>query len=71
MENNVPKDKQPIRMLEVFLSPRSIAVIGASRAEDKVRHAVLGNMIKNDFKGYIFPINPGEEQNSKKESVIT
>lgn len=45
-------------MLDHLFKPRSIAVIGASRDEGKVGHAVLRNLINGGFKGPIYPVNP-------------
>ncbi len=45
-------------MLEHLFSPKSIAVIGASREKGKVGHNVLNNLIKYKFPGKVFPINP-------------
>ena len=45
-------------MLETLLYPKSVAVIGASRNEAKVGHAVLANLINGKFKGPIVPVNP-------------
>ena len=45
-------------MLETLFSPRSIAVIGASRTEGKLGHAVLANLIEGGFQGSLYPINP-------------
>jgi acetyltransferase len=45
-------------MLDTLFSPRSIAVIGASRTEGKLGHAVLANLIEGGFQGSIYPINP-------------
>ncbi len=44
-------------MLEKFFSPKSIAVIGASRKPGKVGYAILQNL-KNSFSGEIYPVNP-------------
>lgn len=44
--------------LDFYLHPQSIAVIGASAVEGKVGHAVLSNIIKSEFKGKVYPINP-------------
>jgi len=43
-------------MSDIF-SPRSVAVIGASRDRGKVGWGILDNLKKN-FKGRVFPINP-------------
>lgn len=45
-------------MLDMFLDPQSVAVIGASREPGKLGYAVLENIIKSGFKGPIYPINP-------------
>ncbi|MHC1576577.1 MAG: CoA-binding protein, partial [Methanosarcinaceae archaeon] len=47
-------------MLEKIFDPDSVAVIGASRTSGKVGRAVLDNLI-NDYKGKIYPINPGAD----------
>lgn len=43
--------------LDKFFSPKSIAVIGASRNPEKLGHTILENL-KLSFKGEIYPINP-------------
>jgi acetyltransferase len=49
-------------MLESFFSPRSVAVIGASREEGKVGHDVLRNLIRYGYPGRIYPVNPKADQ---------
>ncbi len=49
-------------MLESFFSPRSVAVIGASREEGKVGHDVLQNLIRYGYAGRIYPVNPKADQ---------
>lgn len=44
--------------LASLLSPRSIAVIGASHTPGKVGYIVLDNLIKSGFRGPIIPVNP-------------
>ena len=41
-----------------LLSPRSVAVIGASADEKKVGHYVLKNLITQGYEGDVYPINP-------------
>lgn len=41
-----------------FLTPTSIAVIGASEDPKKVGHAILRNLVTQGFRGEIFPVNP-------------
>jgi len=45
-------------VLEPFYCPASVAVIGASRDENKLGHAVLKNLIQYGYEGRIYPINP-------------
>lgn len=45
-------------MLDALFNPKAIAVIGASDDPKKVGHAVLNNLIKFNYKGRLYPINP-------------
>ena len=45
-------------MLEKLFTPRSIALIGASRTEGKVGHYIMTNLIHSGFTGPIVPVNP-------------
>ena len=44
-------------MLEPFYCPTSVAVIGASRDETKLGHAVVKNLLECGYRGRIYPIN--------------
>ncbi len=44
--------------LDTLLSPRSVAVIGASPDQHKIRGALLHVLRKNGFPGRIVPVNP-------------
>jgi acyl-CoA synthetase (NDP forming)/ribosomal protein S18 acetylase RimI-like enzyme len=46
------------RSIARLLSPRSIAVIGASAEPTKLGHAVLVNLLRSNFAGPVFPVNP-------------
>ena len=43
------------------LTPRSVAVIGASRKPDTVGHQALSNLLAGGFAGPVYPVNPGAE----------
>lgn len=43
---------------ESFFSPKSVAIVGASRQKSKVGYGVLANMIEAGYKGKIYPVNP-------------
>ena len=49
-------------MLEPFYCPASVAVVGASRDEAKLGHAVLKNLLECGYQGEIYPINPKAEE---------
>jgi acetyltransferase len=44
--------------LDAIFSPRSIAVVGASRHRGKVGYAIMHNLIVNEFQGTVYPVNP-------------
>jgi acetyltransferase len=46
------------RDLTRLFCPKSIAVVGASRKEGSVGHAVVRNLIYGRYTGVIYPINP-------------
>jgi acetate---CoA ligase (ADP-forming) len=48
--------------LDSFFAPESVAVVGASREPGKVGYAILESIIKGDFPGRIFPVNPKAEE---------
>jgi acetyltransferase len=47
---------------KALFSPESVAVIGASRDEASVGHAVLKNIFLGGYQGKIYPVNPKAEQ---------
>ena len=44
--------------LTCLLAPRSIAVVGASRAPDSIGHQILANLLAQGFTGAVYPVNP-------------
>ncbi len=46
------------RSIARLLSPRAVAVIGASNETHKLGHAVLMNLLRGGFTGPVFPVNP-------------
>ena len=44
--------------LDTFFAPGSIALIGASRDQEKIPGRLLSMLRKNEFPGKIYPINP-------------
>ncbi len=47
-----------VASLRPLFEPRGIAVVGASRREASVGHAVLANLVTSGYAGGIYPINP-------------
>ena len=46
------------RSIQRLLTPRSVAVIGASRSRDKVGHALVRNLVRGGFTGPVYAVNP-------------
>jgi acetyl coenzyme A synthetase (ADP forming)-like protein len=44
--------------LDAILRPRSIAVIGASRTPGTVAHELVRSLVRGNFQGPVYPINP-------------
>ena len=44
--------------LDAILTPKSVAVVGASATPGKIGYTVVNNLIKDGYQGKIFPINP-------------
>jgi acyl-CoA synthetase (NDP forming) len=51
-----------IESLKPFLTPRSIAILGASQDHNKVGGRPLHYLMKYGFKGPVYPINPGRPE---------
>jgi acetyl coenzyme A synthetase (ADP forming)-like protein len=63
---NAKKDK-----MNDFFYPRSIAVIGAAREEDKVGHSVLKNLLDANFQGELVPVNPNADEILRLKTLHT
>jgi acetate---CoA ligase (ADP-forming) len=44
--------------LDCIFSPKSVAVVGASTTPGKVGHDIFCNILKGDYAGTLYPINP-------------
>jgi len=44
--------------LDAIFSPRSIAVVGASRQPGKIGYELVHNLVVNEYKGRVYPVNP-------------
>jgi 3-hydroxypropionyl-CoA synthetase (ADP-forming) len=48
--------------IETFFSARSVAVVGASATPGKIGYAVLESLAKFEYRGKVFPVNPGRDE---------
>lgn len=46
------------RSIERLLTPRSVAVVGASRSRDKVGQALVRNLVVGGYTGPVYAVNP-------------
>lgn len=44
--------------IETMLNPKTIAVIGASADKSKIGHQILFNLMRDGFRGRLYPVNP-------------
>jgi acyl-CoA synthetase (NDP forming) len=62
VENGAPnKNKGHLEMphpLDSFFAPTSIALVGASRDQEKIPGRLLSMLRKNEYPGKLYPINP-------------
>ncbi len=47
--------------IERFFSPRSVAIIGASRRQDTIGRALVRNLVTGDFTGRVYVVNPSAD----------
>jgi acetyltransferase len=50
-----------VDIIETFLHPKSVAVIGASKSPMKGGNRIVNNLVLNNFNGKVYPINPTSE----------
>jgi len=50
--------RKKIKKLKIALSPKSVAVIGATGREGSVGNAVFSNILYGNYKGVVYPVNP-------------
>jgi len=48
--------------MDKFFSPKSIAVIGASRDPKSPGHVAFRNLINSEYRGEVYPVNPKAER---------
>ena len=60
-KNSISKAKPNIESMELFFTPKSVALVGASATPGKIGNSVLDALGKQDYKGNVYPINPKQE----------
>ncbi len=50
--------KSPQSDIQALFEPKSLAVIGAARDENKIGYKILKNILDGGYQGKIFPVNP-------------
>ena len=50
------------KVLNKMLRPKSVAVVGASATPGKIGYSVINNLLKDGYKGKIYPINQKEKE---------
>ncbi len=59
---NIDQEKaSTIASLQSLLRPRSIAIIGASRRKATIGNRLFHNLLQQEFKGVVYPVNPNAE----------
>lgn len=48
--------------VRLLFRPRSVALVGASATPGKLGARIVGHLLRNGFKGKIFPVNPSAEE---------
>ncbi len=48
--------------LDAIFSPRSVAIVGASRHEGKIGHELVKNLVTNGYRRPIYPVNPKADE---------
>jgi len=47
--------------LDRLFNPKTIAVVGASDRQESVGHALMENLLENDYRGVVYPVNVKHE----------
>ena len=51
-----------VEQMNLFMDPKSVAIVGVSRKTDENSWNILGNLLNYGFQGKIYPVNPTAEQ---------
>jgi len=48
--------------VQYFFNPRTVAVVGASSKPGKIGHECFKNMVRGNFRGNVYPVNPSVQE---------
>ncbi len=54
-------DEEKLKNIHTIFHPKSIAIIGANKVKGTVPCDILINILKAEFKGVVYPVNPREK----------
>ena len=57
--------------LDAIFSPKSVAVVGASKTPGKVGHDIFANILKGGYTGTLYPVNPNARSISSVRAYPT
>src|SRR6267143_1459254 len=57
-----PKHDDIVRQMNRIMTPKAVAVIGASAENGKIGNSVMKNLINGGYKGEIYPIHPKADE---------
>lgn len=52
------ENRSDLELMQNLFSPKAVVVVGASRQRNHVGAQIVKNLIKSDYKGKIYPVNP-------------
>jgi acetyl-CoA synthetase (ADP-forming) alpha subunit (EC 6.2.1.13)/branched-chain acyl-CoA synthetase (ADP-forming) alpha subunit (EC 6.2.1.-) len=55
-------DQEKLKEFEPVFYPKTIAIVGASRNEQKMGSTYLNGLLAGGFEGKLFPVNPKTEE---------
>ena len=61
-KNAISKAKPNAKFMELFFTPESVALVGASSTPGKIGNSILDSLVNYDFKGKVYPINPKADE---------
>ncbi len=57
----INQDANKIKNIHKIFHPQSIAVLGANKVKGTVPSDILSNILKAEYKGVVYPVNPREQ----------